>query len=184
MENTLAKKPFKTNKFEGLFLFYDYIILQKIPFFEDKLETMSPIEKYLYRFIAFACLGVTTEIFFTAFYKFSEKGHSTADLLKLEGNSYVWMVFIYGSAAFLIPFYYGLIQGFPLIVRLLLYALGIFLIEYIAGFALDKATGQCPWEYSSRWNISGYIRLDYTPFWMVFGFMLERVSLFLDVVLD
>ncbi len=132
---------------------------------------------HLYRFIAFACLGVTTEICFTAFSKFVEGGYSTAELLKLEGNSYVWMIFIYGPAAFLIPFYYNLIKRFPLIVRLLLYALGIFLVEYIAGFILDVTTGSCPWEYDNKWNISGYIRLDYTPFWMVFGYVLERVHL-------
>ena len=136
------------------------------------------------RFLIFACLGVTTEIHFTAFSKFLSDEYSTAELLRLEGHSYVWMIFIYGSAAFLIPIGYNLVKKLPLIGRLIAYMLGIFLIEYVAGFILDITTGSCPWEYSNRWNISGYIRLDYFPFWIVFGFILEKVHLWVDGILN
>lgn len=137
----------------------------------------------LIRFLIFACLGVTTEVHFTAFSKFLDDSYSTSQLLRLEGHSYVWMIFIYGSAAFLIPIGYNLVKKFPLLIRLVLYAIGIFVIEYIAGFILEMTTGSCPWEYNNRWNISGYIRLDYMPFWMVFGLILERVHLWVDGVL-
>ena len=135
------------------------------------------------RFLIFACLGVTTEIHFTAFSKFFSNEYSTSELLRLEGHSYVWMIFIYGSAAFLIPIGYNLVKKFPLIIRLIAYMVGIFFIEYIAGFILDVTTGSCPWEYSNDWNISGYIRLDYFAFWMVFGFVLEQVHLWVERVL-
>ena len=139
--------------------------------------------KQLTRFLIFACLGVTTEIHFTAFSKFLSDEYSTSELLRLEGHSYVWMIFIYGSAAFLVPVGYNLVKKFPFVIRLFAYAIGIFTIEYIAGFILDMTTGSCPWEYSNAWNVSGYIRLDYMPFWMVFGFVLEKVHLWTERIL-
>lgn len=134
----------------------------------------------LLKFAVFACLGITAEIIFTAFYDVFEGIKSTAELWKLEGNSYVWMIFIYGSASFLIPFFYKIIKRFNLPIRLLLYALGIFLIEYLTGFFLELTTGQCPWKYDTGMHISGYIRLDYTPFWMFFGWILESLHLGFD----
>lgn len=133
------------------------------------------------QFAAFACLGITSEIIFTAFSKFFESGNTTSELLKLQGHTYVWMILIYGSASFLIPWYYSKIKSNPIFIRLLLYALGIFIVEYIAGFALQTLTGSCPWEYTTGWHISGFIRLDYLPFWMFFGYILEKFSLELNL---
>ena len=54
--------------------------------------------------------------------------------------------------------------------------LGIFAVEYAAGWALKRVTGRCPWDYSyARSSVHGYIRLDYAPVWFAFGMMLERV---------
>lgn len=132
------------------------------------------------QFAAFACLGITSEIIFTAFSKFFESGYSNPDLIKLQGHTYVWMIFIYGAASFLIPWFYQKIKSNPIFIRLLLYALGIFIIEYISGFLLQTFTGTCPWKYTTGWHISGFIRLDYLPFWMFFGFILEKFSLELN----
>jgi uncharacterized membrane protein len=97
----------------------------------------------------------------------------------LEGKSYAWMFLIYGSAAFLFPLGFQILKGLPLILRLIIYALVIFGVEFITGWLLELMVGKCPWEYSSRFAICGYIRLDYMPFWMICGLIIERIYLFL-----
>jgi uncharacterized membrane protein len=62
--------------------------------------------------------------------------------------------------------------------------LGIFVVEFITGFILDKFTGHCPWQYMSRWNIMGYIRLDYLPAWMCFAYIIERADEVFDGMID
>lgn len=145
---------------------------------------MNNDTKMIHRFITFGCLGITTEIFFTALH---EKIFNTAiplgERLMLQGHSYVWMLPIYGLAGFLFAQFYPLVQKYPLLLRLIIYTIGIFVIEFTAGAILDASLGKCPWEYTNYWNIMGYIRLDYTPFWMVFGFLLEKVHLELNQIL-
>lgn len=134
--------------------------------------------------MVFGCLGITTEIFFTAFHeKILDASIPLGERLMLTGHSYCWMLPIYGSAGFFFGKFFPLVERFPLLVRLLIYTLGIFAIEFIAGAILDFSLGACPWEYTNKWNIMGYIRLDYTPFWMIFGFILEKVHLELNRIL-
>lgn len=141
------------------------------------------LKNRLIQFVAFGCLGTTTEIWFTAFRRAIDRWSQADSIdLSLAGHSYVWMFPIYGSAALLFPLFFPLIARRPIILRLLIYMVGIFVVEYVAGAVLDSTTGRCPWHYESRWAISGYIRLDYGPFWMVFGYGIERVFLLLNSV--
>jgi uncharacterized membrane protein len=83
---------------------------------------------------------------------------------------------IYGSAALLFEPVHDAVRGAPWGLRGLAYAIGIFAVEYVAGAALSRATGRCPWDYSaSRASVHGYIRLDYAPVWFAFGLLLERL---------
>jgi len=75
---------------------------------------------------------------------------------------------------------YPKVAHFSLPVRMSIFVGMVYLIEFSAGFLLDKLTGQCPWEYTTGWHVMGYIRLDYALFWAVFGFILERLYLFLE----
>ena len=52
-----------------------------------------------------------------------------------------------------------------------LYASGILTVESIAGWAMRRATGRCPWDYTgrTRWHLFGLVRLDYAPFWALAG---------------
>ena len=100
--------------------------------------------------------------------------------LSLSGHSYVWMFVIYGLAALMFPIFYPLISNRHLLVRLLIYMIAIFAVEYLAGAILQGTTGSCPWHYDSNWAIHGYIRLDYGLFWMAFGYGIEQVFLFLN----
>jgi hypothetical protein len=133
----------------------------------------------------FGTLGLSAEIVFTAIlhqYDMLE-GVRPFDL-KLQGESYVWMFFIYGLAAVLFPPVYLRLKELSWPARLLVYAIGIFAIEFSTGWMLDLSIGKCPWEYTSRWNICGYIRLDYLPVWMLFGFILEKANLLFDKMTD
>ena len=44
----------------------------------------------------------------------------------------------------------------------------------------SQITGKCPWEYTTGWHIMGYIRLDFTPAWMFFSFIIERLYWMID----
>lgn len=139
------------------------------------------MKKKLIQFISFGCLGTTTEIWFTAVVDNANRlGDGLPMDWSLGGNSYIWMFFIYGLAAPLFGFFYKWIKHFPLLIRLLIYTLGIFVVEFITGGLLDLITGSCPWEYTNKWNICGYIRLDYAPSWFIFGLILEKVYLYLN----
>lgn len=129
----------------------------------------------------FGCLGITCEIFMVAFsnlIKGAQLFHEP--IWSLTGKSYVWMFPIYA----LIPILGGPImnkcKNLPLLIRLLIYAGVIYLIEFSSGFLLEQLTGKCPWEYTSGWHLMGYIRLDYIPFWMAFAYLAELLYVYLD----
>jgi uncharacterized membrane protein len=128
----------------------------------------------LFLFISFGCLGTTIEIFFTAFYNFLDLYlKNNVCNLRLKGESYIWMFFIYGIGAIVFPLLYNKIKNWNLVLRLITYALIIYTVEFISGFLLETITGECPWKYTTGINILGYIKLDYFLFWMAFGYLLE-----------
>lgn len=89
-----------------------------------------------------------------------------------KGNTSILMFPIYGLAVFLQPLC-RLLQGFPVLLRGLIYMTGIFGVEYASGRLLQKK-GLFPWDYSRcRWNIKGVIRLDYAPLWFAAGLLFE-----------
>lgn len=134
-----------------------------------------------FRFVVFGSVGVAAEIFFRSlsdlFFAIQE---GTAIDYTLSGTTFLWMFFIYGLAAFLFPLGHRIIGKYPLLVRLLIIAVGIFVVEFITGFLLDLLIGYCPWEYHTPFAIMGYIRLDYLPFWMGYGLVLEYVHYHLE----
>lgn len=127
-------------------------------------------------FGVFACVGVTTEVVFTALYPiFSDSVNFS---WSLSGNSYVWMIFIYGSASIAFPFGFKLISKWHVVIRALVYGLVILGVELLSGALLKTLLGACPWEYQEGWHYDGLIRFDYLPLWMVFGMMLEAIHRF------
>ncbi|MEX0813281.1 MAG: hypothetical protein WD048_13765 [Chitinophagales bacterium] len=137
--------------------------------------------KKLFLFCAFACVGITTEIFFTAITDNITAFQNNQPIdWRLKGQSYIWMFPIYGLAGLLFPIVLKYIGHFHVLLRVSIYGVGILAVEFIAGAALDFFTGQCPWEYTSGWHIMGYIRLDYFPLWAAFGYMIESILGVLD----
>lgn len=140
---------------------------------------MGKVKSKLISFALFGCFGITVEIFFTAISDFVIAAGEGVYNFRLMGQSYIWMFFIYGLIALLLPPIYSRLAKLPLLVRLLVYTLGIFTIEFITGFLLEQLTGRCPWKYQTGLHIMGYIRLDYAPAWMVFAWGMETYYLFL-----
>jgi len=120
------------------------------------------------RFLIYGAMGWLMEIFWTGMGSLLQRDY------KLKANTSIWMFPIYGMAAFLEPVI-QLLQPYPVLLRGTIYALCIFVVEYIAGTSL-KQVDLCPWDYSgARYSIQGVIRLDYAPAWFGAGLIFERV---------
>ncbi len=86
----------------------------------------------------------------------------------------VLMFPIYGMAALIAPFS-RLCRKRNVLLRGSLYAMLIFIAEYLSGSYLQKKDA-CPWDYSAaKCNIKGRIRLDYAPLWFVVGLLYEKI---------
>lgn len=86
----------------------------------------------------------------------------------------LWMFPIYGLACLVCPLY-NCIKKRNILLRGFIYAIAIFIGEFITGSIL-KRHSVCPWNYDhAKLNINGVIRLDYLPAWMVAGLMFERI---------
>lgn len=139
--------------------------------------------KKLFLFCAFACVGITTEIFFTAITENITAVQNGEGIdWRLMGFSYIWMFPIYGLAGIFFPLVLKYIGNLNVLIRASIYGIGILIVEFITGGLLDLFTGQCPWEYTTGWHIMGYIRLDFFPLWAGFGYMVERILKVLDKV--
>ena len=130
------------------------------------------------RFVLFGAFGWCAEIVWTALYAFvsAVRGGKRPDP-RLAGNSYLWMFPIYGGGGLLFERVHAALGATPWPARGLVYMLGCFAIEYLAGRIIKAATGRVPWDYSyARFHVHGLIRLDYAPLWFAFGMLLERVE--------
>lgn len=138
------------------------------------------MKKHLFLFCAFGCVGITTEIFFTAIVDLLDMIQANNYNLKLQGKSYIWMFPIYGLGGIFFPLLMPYFEKFHALIRASIYALGILTVEFITGWLLEVFTGSCPWEYQTGLHIMGFIRLDYFPLWAGFGFMTETLVKFLS----
>jgi uncharacterized membrane protein len=140
------------------------------------------------RFVLYGLVGWCAEIVWTASYDtvagetraagdtVARRKLSRAERLRLTGRTYLWMLPIYGLAAFLFEPVHDRLRPLPWAARGVVYMAGCFAVEYAAGWLLRRTTGRCPWDYSyARASVHGYIRLDYAPVWFAFGMLLERV---------
>lgn len=134
--------------------------------------------KKLPLFFAMGCIGVTTEVFYTALYDLvASRGASG---LSLTGHTYLWMFPLYGSIAFFFPPLMKRWSHWKAWQRALVYGVGILLVEYFSGGLLSTLTGSCPWEYKTGFHIKGWVRLDYYPLWVIFAALLEALIAWLE----
>lgn len=97
--------------------------------------------------------------------------------ITFSGHSSLIMAVIYGMVVFLEPIF-DLFKGQYALVRIVTYSAFIFMAEYYWGIFL-RSMGICPWVYSSKYNISNVIRLDYIILWMTAGYVYERLYFYL-----
>lgn len=90
------------------------------------------------------------------------------------GSSSIFMFPIYGMAAFIKPLY-GCLRKRNVLLRGIVYMMGIFTVEYESGKFLKKKK-RCPWDYSkAKHNLNGLIRFDYAPLWFITGLLYEKL---------
>lgn len=140
------------------------------------------------RFVVYGALGWCAEIVWTAVcsafhgvrcdlaYPEGQIRLSREERLRLVGHTYLWMFPLYGLGGLLFEPLHEALRASPWALRGAAWMLGIFVVEYAAGWLLCRLTGRCPWDYSySRYHVDGLIRVDYAPVWFSFGLLLERV---------
>ena len=127
------------------------------------------------RALAYALLGWSTEIVFTALERVVHRQTRDARLL---GHSYLWMAPIYGAAALLFEPVHDRLRDRPAAERAAVYSAAIMAFEYGTGRLIERTTGVIPWDYTgrSRFSIRGATRLDYAPLWAAAGLALEHVD--------
>ena len=126
--------------------------------------------KYLILFFIYSFFGVGVEVFFTSIHDYIRYKD-----VALRGRSYLWMFPLYGCAGIVIEPLYNLIASVPFVLRGFIYMIVIFAAEFVYGLLLKLIIKKCPWEYRSKWAIMGVVRIDYLPFWLVFGYILELI---------
>ena len=145
-----------------------------------------PFSKYNWQHVAFmmvgfACFGITAEVFFTAFSDLINKTPLCGKPLSaLAGTSYVWMAFIYALIPVIGILLHDKAKPIPTWLRLPLYVLIIYVVEFTSGALLQFFTGSCPWHYTSGLNILGLVRLDYFPAWLLFVWLVEQIYIFMN----
>jgi hypothetical protein len=130
------------------------------------------------RFVAYGVGGWVFEILFTGV-----KGPRRDGNLRLEGHTYLWMLPVYGSAAYLFEPLHDALRERPWWQRGLAYTTGFFAMEAASGSALQRLTGEVPWDYrrprgrrtTAPLNCRGLVRPAYAPAWFVAGLAFERL---------
>ncbi|MBP7388898.1 MAG: hypothetical protein KA841_00760 [Chitinophagales bacterium] len=131
--------------------------------------------------IFFVCLGITTEVFFTAFLALArQQPFCDNPLASMTGHTYVWMAFIYGLIPILGVLFHHNVAHWKVWYRLLFYVALLYVVEFISGYLLQVLTGSCPWEYKTGWHVMGFIQLEYFPAWLLFVWMVERLYIFIN----
>lgn len=129
------------------------------------------------RFLAYGVGGWVFEVLFTG-----AKGPFRDKDWRLASHTYLWMLPIYGSAAYLFEPAHDALRGRPWWQRGLAYTAGFYAVEAASGEAIRRATGEVPWDYARPRgtrpvpvNVKGLVRPAYAPVWFAVGMALERV---------
>jgi uncharacterized membrane protein len=88
----------------------------------------------------------------------------------------LWMHPIYGLGGLLLEQTWTKVQRAPRWLRYLHYLPLIYGVEYSTGWLMRRMLGRCPWDYTSaRLHLSGLVRLDYAPLWLLVGVLFEKL---------
>ena len=129
------------------------------------------------RFLAYGVAGWVFEVLFTG-----AKGPVRDRNWRLESHTYLWMLPVYGSAAYLFEPAHDALRSRPWRARGLAYTAGFFAVEAASGAAIARVTGEVPWDYGRprgsrpvprHWR--GLVRPAYAPVWFAAGLAAERL---------
>ena len=129
------------------------------------------------RFLAYGVAGWVSEVVSTGL-----RSHGRDGDWRLTSHTYLWMLPVYGSAAFLFEPAHDALRDRPLLVRGLVWTAGTFAVEAAAGTAIRAAVGEVPWDYGRprgrkpvprHWR--GLVRPAYAPVWFLVGLGLEHL---------
>jgi uncharacterized membrane protein len=126
-------------------------------------------KRVLLRFLIFALIGLLMEVFFGALGGLI-RGH-----YNLHGGTSPWMMIDYGLLGIVtMPLARPMMRkGIPLVLRAVIYMLGIYLVEFVSGWIFDLCNIEI-WDYSNKaYNLYGYITLMYAPYWYALGLGVE-----------
>lgn len=125
----------------------------------------------LQRFIIYGIAGWATEVLFTGLGDFIDSGDPA-----LKARTHFWMFPITAVACLLMELVLLHFSGAPFLLRAPLHIIVIYAVEYLSGATLYYTMKARPWDYSGRgWDVQGFIRLDYAPFWLLAAWLFERV---------
>jgi len=133
--------------------------------------------KWWARAIVYAFMGWCIELIFTTIADSLLSGDA-----RLIGKSYLWMLPIWGLGVLGLEHVSIFLNKFKIGIRwrIIIFMILCFSFEYVCGFVIKSMVNVVPWDYSqSTWNVDGFIRLDYAPFWALSGIFLEP---FIDFV--
>lgn len=143
----------------------------------------------LQRALAFGCVGLLVEVFFTGIHSAVIHRNKTA-----QAKTYLWMLPIYGVAGVVLQWESNALGlfGINLFVRGIVHVAVIYLIEFSAGLILHKILGRCPWKYVNhstseevhKFSIMGFVRLDYVFYWYGLALLFDKYSGKISTIID
>ncbi len=137
------------------------------------MTNIEPFTQLLFEMALFAVLGLGFEVLFT-----SVTGFKSEKRRFLMGYSSLWYAPLYACAPLFLHYFGGYVFLLPLLARGVVYALVIWLFEYVGMWLLRVLLGASPSEeqyFRSRWNIHGLIRLDFFPAMFLLGLAFEFI---------
>ena len=136
------------------------------------------------RALVYGLAGMASEVVTTGV-----RSHGRDRDWRLTGTTYLWMLPIYGSAAYLMEPVHDRVRSWPWWCRGLLWVGGIYAVEAASGSAIRAVTGEVPWDYArprgvkpEPLHIGGLVRPSYAPLWFAVGLGAERLHDLLDRV--
>ncbi|MDQ7095587.1 hypothetical protein REC12_18520 [Desulfosporosinus sp. PR] len=126
-------------------------------------------------FLIYGMAGLVLEVIYTGLASLLRGDYS------MHGFTFLIMLPIYGLAVFLEPLHFKM-REIPWWTRGIIYLIIIWSMEYSSGLLLAGILGHCPWHYSDRFNINGYITLRMAPEWFLTGLGFEFLHNFLDTL--
>jgi len=127
--------------------------------------------------IAYGCIGILIEVFFTGVASLIQKDWDGT------AKTYLWMFPIYGVTALFLE---GISNGldWPFYLKAFVLVPVIYGTEALSGWTIKKITGRIPWHYpESAWSPAGLINLKYAPFWLLLAMAFDPITAFLTKML-